>query len=562
MIDSRYTDCTTVYPRGMLRNRFFVVDDSSHAPRSSRLDSHIKRSLIIKFDKSEGAILLFAQAICKLFAHQTWAICGGISTQFREEFFYVFRQMDLTSAQICGLLLPDCADPNDPTQSGWQVQIPPRPKTLRPPVKPTKTDSIRVLQLSDLHVDFDYKAGSEARCDEPICCHTETATPALPAGYWGTVAACDIPHRTLENMLDHINRTLWVDYVLLSGDFVNHADWDYTVEEHLHVLHNLSSLIAKYFPDTPTYWALGNHEGVPVNNFAPHFAPAKFIPTWLYQAFLNISAPWMDAENNSTAMYRGSYSTVLTKGLRLISVNTGFCETTNFFLYLNQSDPDGTMSWFVAELLKAEQAGEKVHILGHIPPGDGECLEGWARNYYKVIQRFNDTIQAQFFGHVHWDYFTVFYEDMHNVASDPVGVLYATPSATTFEGLNPAFRIYTVDPEKGFAVTNFDTFSTDLSKANQTHPPVWTKLYSALTQYNLTDLSPKSWNGVIKQIFEEKEVHDDFFRLATRTDPTTCNAECQNTLKCSLRSGHHNQTLYCPPSAIKSHLKTNMVPQK
>ena len=57
------------------------------------------------------------------------------------------------------------------------------------------------------------------------------------------------------------------------------------------------------------------------------------------------------------------------------------------FLYLNQSDPDGTMSWLVRELYASEKSGDAVHVMAHIPPGDGECLEGWARNYYRVVQR-------------------------------------------------------------------------------------------------------------------------------------------------------------------------------
>ena len=36
--------------------------------------------------------------------------------------------------------------------------------------------------------------------------------------------------------------------------------------------------------------------------------------------------------------------------------------------------------------------------------------------------RFESTIVAQFFGHDHLDYFTVFYEDMHDITSKPIGV--------------------------------------------------------------------------------------------------------------------------------------------
>ncbi|VDM83037.1 unnamed protein product, partial [Strongylus vulgaris] len=163
--------------------------------------------------------------------------------------------------------------------------------------------------------------------------------------------------------------------------------------EHVTALRNLSSLIRQYFPTTPTYWAIGNHEGVPVNSFAPHFVDERFWPIWLYEEFAKMSNPWITSEASKALVTleghfsRGSYSVQVIEGLRLISLNSGFCETTNFFLYLNQSDPDGTMTWLAAELFKAEVAGDSVHILSHIPPGDGECLEGWARNYYKIVQR-------------------------------------------------------------------------------------------------------------------------------------------------------------------------------
>lgn len=58
------------------------------------------------------------------------------------------------------------------------------------------------------------------------------------------------------------------------------------------------------------------------------------------------------------------------------------------WLRINETDPDGTLSWLVTELKQAESDGQYVHILSHIPPGDNECLESWARNYYKIVARF------------------------------------------------------------------------------------------------------------------------------------------------------------------------------
>lgn len=45
------------------------------------------------------------------------------------------------------------------------------------------------------------------------------------------------------------------------------------------------------------------------------------------------------------------------------------------------------MSWLVEQLSQAELAGDKVHIVAHIPGGNGEALEGWSLNYYNIINR-------------------------------------------------------------------------------------------------------------------------------------------------------------------------------
>ena len=39
------------------------------------------------------------------------------------------------------------------------------------------------------------------------------------------------------------------------------------------------------------------------------------------------------------------------------------------WLFYNPKDQDGQLHWLAETLLKAEAAGENVHILGHIPSG-------------------------------------------------------------------------------------------------------------------------------------------------------------------------------------------------
>ena len=42
----------------------------------------------------------------------------------------------------------------------------------------------------------------------------------------------------------------------------------------------------------------------------------------------------------------------------------------------------------IDELQASEDAGEKVHIIGHIAPGLGACLPVWSWNYNRIVNRY------------------------------------------------------------------------------------------------------------------------------------------------------------------------------
>lgn len=54
---------------------------------------------------------------------------------------------------------------------------------------------------------------------------------------------------------------------------------------------------------------------------------------------------------------------------------------------------------------------EQVHIIGHILPGSPDCLKPWSWNYYKIVNRYQSTVTAQFFAHTHADEFEIFYDE-------------------------------------------------------------------------------------------------------------------------------------------------------
>ena len=69
----------------------------------------------------------------------------------------------------------------------------------------------------------------------------------------------------------------------------------------------------------------------------------------------------------------------------------------------------------------------------------------WSHEYNRIVKRFNNTISAQFFGHTHFDEFQVFFNH-----TTPINMAYLAPSETSLDGLNPAYRIYTIDGKSNY----------------------------------------------------------------------------------------------------------------
>jgi hypothetical protein len=51
----------------------------------------------------------------------------------------------------------------------------------------------------------------------------------------------------------------------VTGDFVDHAVWDTSIQGNTEVITNITQRLKEVFPDTPVYPILGNHEPSPLN---------------------------------------------------------------------------------------------------------------------------------------------------------------------------------------------------------------------------------------------------------------------------------------------------------
>ncbi|ROT72613.1 Sphingomyelin phosphodiesterase B [Penaeus vannamei] len=135
---------------------------------------------------------------------------------------------------------------------------------------------MKVLHLADTHFDPFYKPGSNAECGEKyFCCREESGvveTPEAAAGYWGDYRNCDAPRWLLEAIFSHINETHQdLDLILWTGDLIPHNVWNTTREGNLDIIRQTVQMVKQYFPDTPVFPAIGNHESHPVNATSPSY---------------------------------------------------------------------------------------------------------------------------------------------------------------------------------------------------------------------------------------------------------------------------------------------------
>uniref|UniRef100_A0A914VBV9 Sphingomyelin phosphodiesterase n=1 Tax=Plectus sambesii TaxID=2011161 RepID=A0A914VBV9_9BILA len=482
---------------------------------------------------------------------------GRVCICFQDEFIYVIGQIVVNPSEICALFIDGCGTPPiDPTKSTWTLPIPDnKPPYVTPKQPAANAPTLKVLHLSDLHIDMQYKPGTEGDCSEPMCCRdpndpNEKSSKDIksPAGYWGHIGNCDAPYWLFVSMMQNIAANHKdLDYVVVSGDYESHADWNYKHSSHQAMIANISLVMQQYLPNIPIYFTVGNHEGVPIDNFAPHWTPQQFWMDWLYGSMADAWKQWVPADQDSGLRYRGSYMKQLYPGLRLISLNNGLGDSNNFYLYINQTDPDESMTWFIQQLSDAEKAGDKVHVVAHIPGGAGEMLESWSLVYYQAVNRFENTVVAQFFGHTHSDEFYVSYLDPSDFRSRPTSVVFSAPSLTTYSDYQPAYRVCTIDgnyPGSSFQILDFEEWFLNLTEANANPSnPTWQKLYSAKDEYGLSSMLPSEWNNMIERMKTDDALFDKYRKNYYRRNNIPCDAKCRNGFLCDCRQLHHEGKL-------------------
>ncbi|XP_062983832.1 sphingomyelin phosphodiesterase [Elgaria multicarinata webbii] len=507
----------------------------------------------MQLETSKDRIQEVAVGVCVKLHLAPPPVCHEIIHLFEQDVLTAWTRSVLRPAEICGLLVGTHCGHWD-IFSGWNVTLPETPKPpVRPPVPPPPgSPTARVLFLTDLHWDRDYTPGSDPLCKDPLCCRGGRPRGA-GAGHWGTYGKCDLPLHTLENLLQHVAAAGPYDMAYWTGDIPAHNVWQQSRGDQLQALGTVTGLIQKHLGPLPVYPAVGNHESVPVNSFPPPYVHGNQSSTWLYSAMAEAWHQWLPPDALATLRKGGFYTLSVLPGLRLVSLNMNFCSEANFWLLINSTDPAGQLQWLVDVLQRAEASGEKVHIIGHIPPS--HCLHAWSWNYYRIINRFEGTVAGQFFGHTHLDEYEMFYDE--ETLTRPVGIAFVAPSVTTYYNLNPGYRVYHLDgiyPGSSYLVLDHETFILNLTLANVPGArPQWERLYGARETYGFPTAFPADWDQLLRRFQADEALFQRFWYLRHkgRLPHEPCGDVCKAALLCALRTGRAGDPRLCQAQTLR-----------
>ncbi|CAH1104931.1 unnamed protein product, partial [Psylliodes chrysocephalus] len=484
---------------------------------------------------------------CNLYSGNTERVCEGFTSLNSPVFLYIIDHSDkLTGIDVCSISFQyqDCILPN---KYNWTIEVPTGNTVAKP--ESTGTKSFNILHITDIHYDPRYTANKTNDCSEPVCCQNDQAdgtTPENSCGYWSDYIQADIPWRTVVNALDQTKKHDY-DYVYFTGDIIPHRIWNTSIMDNTQIIAQVLDALDQTYK-VPVFPALGNHEAHPTNLYSEIKDPS-FSTQWLYDILFQKLSKWMPIDEVKETVLKGGYYTVSPKkGLRIIVLNNNVCISDNWWLVYNPNDPYDQLKWLAKVLLKAEQHNERVHLLHHVPSGRNECYRIWAREFRNIIDRFANTIAAQFNGHTHRDEFYIYYNRSN--PQQAVSTAWNGASVVTYDKANPSYKVLKIDT-KTFDLLDFEewTYNLTLANLNGDKNPEWYKLYSFKEAYGVKTLEPEEMSKLVFQMTKKHELIDQYYRFKFRNGDIAlqegCDDDCKKDLLCTMVKTEYGDDTVC-----------------
>jgi sphingomyelin phosphodiesterase len=326
------------------------------------------------------------------------------------------------------------------------------------------------------------------------------------------------------------------DFIIYTGDNSPHDVWNETWASQIQATEFVTSYLMHKLPHKRIYPAIGNHESHPVSEYTgslPDYQNLNRKLAQYWQSLVPLPQSALDTISD------GAYYTILIQDrLRLISFNSNYGYSINFYTTLNRHNPyfSRQQAWISDTLHQAEKDGEKVIMMAHVPPGDpGNTLHAYEEFYLNLTKTYRDTIVGHLFGHTHHDEFKLI-QDQDGV----YGTIMASPSVTPQGRSSPSFRVSSMS-NSTFQLQGYQQFHLNLTLANELAAkgvkPKMELAYTTSDLYQLPDLSPDSWASLVERFSNNPHMVSEYrYNMYGRTSSSdlSCDSQCIRETICTV----------------------------
>ena len=343
--------------------------------------------------------------------------------------------------------------------------------------------TLKMIQLTDIHLDTQYIENGTVYCDEPLCCRTPASTYSRKkSGKFGFLGHCDASLALLDSFMDKAYE-LKPDLIIWTGDNSPHNSKNSTQQDNYDATIIVKNkLDQKFKNEIPIYPALGNHEKYPADLYVGN-------ETDLLENYAQIFKDYFYEEQAFETFRKYGYYTEKYKdtNLRIVVLNCLLCDTWNFYIIGGRhEDAKQEFIWLEEVLRQAEKNGEYIYLIDHFPINSNFELTECAQRLRALIDRFDYIIRGFFSGHTHLD-------DISPVRTyfEPkpiININYIAPPLTTYPGRHPSFRQFILDSNTK-NVIDYEQYRLNITEANEKGVANWFITYKATELFNVTDLT-------------------------------------------------------------------------
>jgi len=364
--------------------------------------------------------------------------------------------------------------------------------------------SFSFLLITDIHIDTKYHVGSASKCVEyskigTMCCRVLDIpiNGSYPCSKWGNLNN-DVPPFLFDSIMNWTNNNLNFDFIINTGDSGSHKDIDQVFSnDNEKSINFVSDTIDKYFPNKPVYNVIGNHDS--------YWNVDQTFPG--YSGFLKrTTKKWEKWVNDTNMSNYGYYSLDLNKDIKIITFNSLYYDTNNFF-QVNSTKKDikhtnNQMKWLIDNFESAKKNNQKIIFLNHIPLYGSESNYYMNDNLYKILSTYNDTILLNLNGHSHKDRFLLYKKN-----KDFVNFGIINPSIYTDNDF-PSFRVYSYKNN----ILNYDNYYCNLTKIIETDKFDCKKNYNFLDEYSLKNIDLQNLINLYDKLSTNKTYYNKYVK--------------------------------------------------